>query len=626
MKREQMAERFLEYPFIYFVVRSWLLSWRARIAMLLGAMMFFGFALGLPKIWKVTPKDFNPVVRISLLDEIKARALEHNAKKYLRQDRVDYGIMAYSSSIAHNLGNLDRIRTFLRLSTHRQLERGSVELDTITIYGLRYANWLRKISTDQGDLQLVAEFLDAMEFDDDLLGVLAPERSHLSDQLRRIYIKGLLRQGYIEQFEALWRVWNPREEWEKDLEMKLYRAAATAAYSRDGRFPEARGFLEAHLTEGEMKVVANRLYEIFCFEQRDPNGYLQALKRLEDWRKDKLTDHSRAWRLLAAKGRKEEALKMADQFNRAPRTAVETSLLAAAYTELGMKADAQKLLDQFIARFGFYERLWVQQGTLLASSKEWTALRNLIAKMRLEPSVAHRMEGFSYYLEGVSELGEGRKAAAYELFQRIPNYRIPNLDVAFAVIDQMRALGHLDIAARMVAQAEDEAKDSPRYWMFVAQLGSELKDEELLLKATEQYLRLQPADVTAKSNFAAALLAARQRPSEAVKVTFELMSLASTVAPFQINHAAALALNSRYSDAEKLLDEVNLGRLGDLERTMFYFVATESLVGQEKFVRARATASKVQERFLYPKQVAAFNDWKVKIEDALKPKAEAASK
>lgn len=625
MRREKFAERFLEHPIIYFVVRSWLLSWRARIGMVIGILAFFGVVLGIPRMWRVTPKDFQPVVRVSFLDLVKARALEHNAKKYMAQGRTDYGIMAYHAAIAHNAGNLPRIRTFLQHIITRQRSLELVEMDVVNTSGLRMAHWLRSLSKEKEDIALVAAFYDALEFDDDLLFLLEENPEGLPDSLLRMQAKALLRLGYVERFESSWKANAAAQGWEKDPELQLYRLAATGGFGPEDKRLPAKLALKDRLLEGENKVTANRLYALVTFERREVDEYLTALRRLEEWRKDRLLEHSRAWVLLSLAGRKEEALKMADQFNRAPRTALETSQLAAAYTDLGMMKDAQKLLDQFIERFGFFERLWVQQGTLLAANKEWTTLRNLIAKMRLDPTIAHRMEGFSYYLEGRSELGEGRPSAAYELFQRVPEHGVPNVEVAFTIIDQMRSLGHLDIAAKLISQAEEEARDYPRYWMFVVQLGTELKNEELILRATEQYFRLRPDEPAAKNNFAAALLAARQRPAEAQKLTLEMMTIMPHFPAFQLNHAAALALNSRYAEAEELLETVELGRLNEVERAMYYFALTEALVGQSKLPRAEAAAGKIQERYLFPRQLDALSTWKQKFHEASAPK-EAASK
>lgn len=622
-QREQFAERFLEYPLIYFVVRSWLLSWRARFAMILGLALLITIILGMPAIWRTTPKGFTPEIKISLLDEVKARALERNAKKYLAQGRTDYGIMAYRAAITHNEGNLDRQRTYLKLATKRQIEKGAVEMDTINDFGLHVASWVNRVSKDPEDLALVVEFFNALEFDDDVIGLLEPNIKHHPVALKKMYARALLRQGFTDNFEVIWQRESPKGEWESDPEMKLYRAAATAAFGPADKAIEAKEILKSSLLNGDQKIAANQLFEIVAFERHQPDEYLPCLKRLADWHVDRLLDHTHAWQLLAALDRKDEALRLADQFNRAPRTAIETSQLAAAYIDLGMDKDAIKLLDQFIERFGFMERLWVQESTLLVHIGDWVALRNLIAKMRLDPAIANRMEGFSYYLEGRSELGEKRTASARELFERIPQFGIPNMDVAFTVIDQMHQLGHLDIAAKLVEQVEERAHDYPRYWIFVAQLASELKSEDLLLKSTEQYLRLLPEDAAAKNNFAAALLAARQRSGEAVKVTFDVLSSAPNVPGFQINHAAALALNARYKDAEETLMNVDLLRLGELERSMYYFILTESLFGQQKYSQARAAASKIQDRFLYPRQTEVLSKWRVKMDAELKPSSEA---
>jgi hypothetical protein len=627
-KREKFAERFLEYPIIYFFVRAWLISWRARIVIALSVLLVLGVVLGLPAVWRTTPSDFQPEIRVSLLDEIKARVLERNAKKYLAQGRTDYGIMAYRASISHNRGNLPRQRAFLAEATKRQLEKGRVEMDSINVFGLQTAFWVNKMSQTPDDLALIASFFDAMEFDTDVLALLEKDIKYHPANLKKMYAKALLRQGYIENFEVLWLRESPKGEWETDPEMKLYRAAATAGFGPVDKGIAAGDLLKAQLLDGPQKILANRLFELVSLQRRQIDDYMACLQRLEEWRADRLIDHARAWQLLAATGRKAEALQRADQFNSAPRTALETSQLAAAYTDLGMTKDAIKLLDQYIQRFGFLERLWIQQSSLLVKSEDWVGLRQLIARMRLDIGVAHRMEGFSYYLEGRSALGENRPAVAREAFLRIPQFGIPNLEVAFEVIDEMHKLGHLDITAKLIEQVEESARENPRYWLYVAQLSAELKDEDLLLKATEQYARLRPDDPTAKNNLAAGFLTARRRPSDAVKLTMDLLSRAPEASSFQINHASALSLNARHKEAEELLMNVDLTRLDGSDKTMFYFSLAESLAGQEKYSQARAAAGKVEERFLFPRQVEALNQWRAKAEQALNPNgaAEAGAK
>lgn len=625
-RREEIAERYIRTPIVYFLVRAWLFSWRARVGMVLAFLAFLLAVFATPKIWRTTPEEVRPVVKISLVDAVKAVALERNARKYMAQGREDYGLMAFNASIANNEGSVRRVREFVKLVTAREMAREELPLDTVTVKGIQRAEWLTKLSKDPNDLEVALRLFEALEFNEDLLGMAGITETNLTEGSKKLALKALLREGHVEQFENYWTKWAPAGGWTNDVEMSLYRATVTAAFGAAEKAPEARAFVEAQM-KGEHKVVAHRLYLMLCAERQNVPEYERALNQLKEWRQDRLIDHARHWQLLAAAGRKEEGLKMADQFNRAPRTSIETSQLAAAYYDLGMKEEARDLLAQFIDRYGFYERLWVQQGRILAGMKDWTGLRGLVAKMRLEPSIAHRMMGYSFYLEGRAEMGEGRTALAQDLFSRIPEHEIPNLQVAFLVIDEMRSMGQLEVAAKMIERIEEQSKNSPRYWMFVTQLADEMKNTDLLRKATAETHRLLPEDPAAKSNYAAALLADRAEPEKAIKLTFELLTSAPENPAFQINHASALAQNKRFADAEKELEEVNIAGIAEPEvKTAYYYTLAEALVGQERWARAAAALGRIEDRFLYPKQLAEVAKWREAAANDGAPAASASSK
>jgi hypothetical protein len=55
---------------------------------------------------------------------------------------------------------------------------------------------------------------------------------------------------------------------------------------------------------------------------------------------------------------------------------------------------------------------------------------------------------------------------------------------------------------------------------------------------------------------------------------------------------------------------------------MYYYVLAETDMGLDKPGAAEAAAAKIQDRFLYPKQVEALSGWKQKIDEARHPKPE----
>ena len=79
--------------------------------------------LGLVKVWTATPLDFNPVVKISLLDKLQSWSLRRAAYKAMDAGRFEDAVHAWHSSIANDPGNQVYQREYFQFLMDEDLQK-----------------------------------------------------------------------------------------------------------------------------------------------------------------------------------------------------------------------------------------------------------------------------------------------------------------------------------------------------------------------------------------------------------------------------------------------------------------------------------------------------------------------
>src|SRR5438105_4349092 len=84
-RKSNWVNRLENFP----LLRILLLEKWFRLAFLLFLAVFAGALLFLPKIWVASPKDFLPVVKVSLLDRFQTWSLKRSARKAVATGHYD---------------------------------------------------------------------------------------------------------------------------------------------------------------------------------------------------------------------------------------------------------------------------------------------------------------------------------------------------------------------------------------------------------------------------------------------------------------------------------------------------------------------------------------------------------
>ncbi len=293
-------------------------------------------------------------------------------------------------------------------------------------------------------------------------------------------------------------------------------------------------------------------------------------------RSNRVLDHIRYWRLLLSVGRKEEARQLAKAFNRPPTSPVEVVQLADALSALDLNAESLEFLKRHVAEFGVANSawgvaVWAACADRMLAIRDWDGLRNLATQMRSMPGTHEALEGFSYYLEGRAAYGIGAMTSAHNAFVEAAEAGFPLGTVGILAAEELLKMGWPDLANKILQPLEPKFGQDVRYWRQVFAAAYAMRqDETRLLKAATRAHEVDPTSAEWKFNYAAALLIARRRPEEALRLTVEVAARDPNSVGGALNHAIALTLNGRCEEAAKILDACAPMLANDPQRTSYY--------------------------------------------------------
>jgi len=237
--------------------------------------------------------------------------------------------------------------------------------------------------------------------------------------------------------------------------------------------------------------------------------------------------------------------------------------------------------------------------------KRWDDLISLALLIRREDNPVRDILGsYSYYLEGLAELRKDRLPAATNAFKHIPGTRTKDKTIELMIAEKVEALGFPDVSKAILLNLQKEIVDNnDRFWVLLAQTAFESKDPDVLVSALASAYKLSPDNLPIVNNYAAALLATRQRPDEALRLTSRVLAKVPNVPGPRINQAQALLQNQKPAEAEPILREIDPAKLGDEERSAYSLACFELYLAQHKYDDARKALAGVQPRHLLPTEV-----------------------
>lgn len=552
--KKELTQRLTYWPFLkLLVLRPWFR--RVVVALLLLTALL---ALLFPKIWTVTPEGFLPVVKVSLLDRVQARVLARAALKAEAAGRREIAATAWRNAWGNNRARPSLARGLIRNDTHR--DHLSPEDLQVT---LSVAEWLLRLTaTNRADLSLVADFYEKNRFYELIHSLLLPQHESLDPALEPLWVESLFFAGQADEFVAAWERLSPEQR--ADPKVSLCHDAYLAAMRSGAEAREARDRVGAAAADGSpVRLLANRVLLLVNHHRNDLRGFTNALDQLERSGAASGAEHAAYWLMLAANGRREEARTLARDYAYAPRTSLDILRLTAAYRRLGLEEEAADYLEKY-APYTTSREVWLSYADLLVYLKDWERLRGAALDMQ-DLARGQELQGPGCFYEAQADLATGRTQAAQRQLERSATAPYPASADALRVARLMLDLNQPEPAKKLLTRGDlkwdkvkwDNDQEYRKYLEYLEALfrvAVQLRDDDLLVLATRQAYTAQPRNPDYANRYAAALLIARQQPAQALELTLGILSHFPDSASARINHALALLLNHRPTDAQALLD------------------------------------------------------------------------
>ena len=214
------------FHFLHFYVRPLLLT---LIALFLAAA-FFMLATSF-RFLRSSPKGFQPVIRITVLDWLQARALARSAKASEAKNDFAAAKMAWQLATGNDRGNPQWPRGWLANIMH---EKPSWKLRRDTTAYSSQLLWFSP--TNRADFALVANALEHCRLYRDVLDLFEFEEDSVSSQETAPLLRSLFHLDDYKAFRDRWsslQLQTPHIDWLEDPLMKLYHLGTKAILEND---------------------------------------------------------------------------------------------------------------------------------------------------------------------------------------------------------------------------------------------------------------------------------------------------------------------------------------------------------------------------------------------------------
>lgn len=520
-----------------------------------GAVLLSGvlLAVGLPKIWRVTPDGFLPVVRVSGLDFVQAWSLRRSAERFERQGQLADCIVAWRAASFNNLGSPELARG--PIATLVRQPRPEKEFIGI---GVDRALWLLRLTrTNAADLSLVTRFFRKYELDDFVVQLADPKAAELSDDALGDLMVSLFNTRQSDRFGELWD--KHQSKLAGDPALRLHRSAWQAVWGPPRTLRSGRQEVAAALESKDpaLAKLAHQMELVVSFALNDIPAYQDSLAWLAEHHADQVRDHVGRWQLLVSNGRREEAKTLAKSFSRPPASASDAVGMARVFSLLELDDYAAEFLGNHLTEFGYSPQIWVQLAQQHIRLKQWTELRALALQLRNAPDLRGQLEGYSQYLAGLAELRLRRPDAADKAFAKAATGQFSDPLLAFNVATEIVRSGYPSYGKRLLQTLESKFGDKAEFWLHLTGAAYEARDMAVLSTAAQKAWELDPKRIAHINNYAAVLLVTRQKPEQAIQLSMQLLAAEPENNDRKVNHVLALLQNQRLDEAEKLLKSLN---------------------------------------------------------------------
>ena len=585
--RFRLADQ-LQHPLLKLLVIDWRFS-----SLVLLLMVTIALALALPaKIWKRTPPDFTPVIRISAVDFVQASALGRSARRAEMRGDHEQALQSWSLALANDPCDLavagNYIEALLRSKRREDAQRA-----------LHIAGWLCRLSPDASSYQLLIAAADRNEHWDLVLdGSQSVLKSrNASAEVNSSILKALFRtRRYREAKKFLERT--PPSEF-ASTNRDLYHEALECIVNPNAETTDCV-MLNESLRAGLREVETHEIFLITCFEKLDLAGFQKTLASLKE-----ITDHTLALEvlhvnLLLKLGRWREAREVAALF-RAPRSGLETFEIAEALVAVGDQAGAVDFLGGFCSEFQDSTRPLVLYARLLLKQADLHKLRLLkseIHKHQLSPTSTAVAAGIMCFLNA--------DATNLEVFTSALNHLPRDRSSADAYYFSSEVLVHVnrpDLACDLLSRIEPQHLHDSEFYFKLFAAAEANKDATLMRRVAERSYQLAPGDPRAAGNYGAMLAMCEEQPGSAVALSAACLRVNPESIPAKINHAAALINSELFGSADLILQEIDESALTRTALNQVRFIKLKRAVKIGDQGEVRRLAALLDKSVLYSVQI-----------------------
>lgn len=539
---------------IAYKIRNFFSNYRWLIPVIVVILLLPFVILGaFLQIWRTTPPDFKPVIRVSLVSYVQSKSLARSAEQHVKKSQWEDAERSWTMAIGINPGETD----FLRKALHLFGQNGVTPLSgqKSTVLG----NWLLKLtSTNQTDLTLVLESLERNRRYGAIGKLVDKEMDKLNSAGRAVYLRSLFHSTQYNQFSTLWD--KHEGEFEDDPLMQIYHLGVRCIL--EGKLEDYNAFARARAALDPHRPDFHRSLQI-ALRAHGKSGQEPVcrgiLSDLVSRKKATLLDHLCYWQVLITNATTDS---IADYYQNSapPATEIEAMILLQTLYRAGLKEDAARAAQKAVDALGREAsgNLYLTFGNLLAANQEWQQLDDLAQDIDEKSFLKKQIGSDAVYWEALTALSLEKKDKASLAFDQIVDNPPNHPKRRFSLALKLLLLGQTQAADDLIKGLDGKKENVQFYWTMRIENTARSGDSDALEAIAKVAYESNPEYLPHLNNYLVALILQRNQPELALEIADQLIAAAPDPIAFQLNYIHALCLNAMWDKASELLKGIQI--------------------------------------------------------------------
>jgi tetratricopeptide (TPR) repeat protein len=316
------------------------------------------------------------------------------------------------------------------------------------------------------------------------------------------------------------------------------------------------------------------------------------------------------WLLLASTGRLEAARRAAREvvpvlMVRGPS---EARTAANGLMALGLATEAVQFLESAAVARHRDVTLWLLRADALRDLGRWEDLGAFANGLIQGRGSGREALVCGMALRAASEIKLGRPDMARATVRALMELADADGRVLSRLAGWLGQAGLRAEALALMRRAEASMSQNPGYWAQRTLMAGASGNLDDMVDSSRRALGFAPGDPRLRNNHAAALIAARRNPAEAVLLTLQNVQQFPLEPRYRVNHALALLANDRVAEARRALDDVAEAVLPPDQEARRHLAWMELLLREGKASEARQRMVQINRSMLLPFEEARLDE------------------